>query len=880
MSPPSFQQDESDRILLEDIVSTARLDERPSRPPDFERENRALSSLLTSLARSPETILQKLIDTTRELTGAGSAGISVLENVDGQKVFKWRVTSGEFKPLAGASLPRDFSPCGIALDRNSVLLMTEPVRFYPYIEEIKPAVEELLLVPFFQNNHPAGTIWVVSHSTEKVFDREDARIIGSLSKFASAAVGSLSAIEKADAAHQSLIAEADVRRRTEFELADVRRRLDASLISGAIATWVWDIADDKIFADRNLAALYGLSDQDANGGPMRNFLKAVFDDDRERVFNDITQAVARGSSYSSEFRLLNGKRMRWVVARGQTERDADGVAVRMTGVVLDITERILAERDHESLSARIEQQSLIYDTVLSSLTDFAYVFDRQGKFLFANRALLELWGLTLEQAVGKDFYDLKYPADLAAKLHRQVEQVFTTGKGLTDETPYTSPTGAGGYYEYIFTPVLSAEGTVQAVVGSTRDISTRKRLEVEREQLLSSERAARNEAERAGRMKDEFLATLSHELRTPLTAIMGWAHVLRTSPADPSKIAQGIETIDRNARAQREIIEDLLDMSRIISGKVRLDLQRVDLAAVAQAALETVTPAAEAKGVHLQVVFDSSAGPVSGDPNRLQQAFWNLLSNAIKFTPSGGQVQMTIAPVHSHLEVSVTDTGEGIQPEFLPYVFDRFRQADGSATRKHGGLGLGLAIVKQLIELHGGTIRVTSPGRGLGSTFTIELPLTAVQSEYQPRPATRAPGARESVVQSPEMYSRIDGVKILVVDDELDARQLIRRLLEDCGAVVETAGSANEAIERFNLVRPDILVSDVGMPGEDGYTMIGRIRAIEKAEGWHVPAIALTAYARSEDRTRAIIAGFQMHLSKPIEPAELIASIASLAQRS
>jgi PAS domain S-box-containing protein len=419
-------------------------------------------------------------------------------------------------------------------------------------------------------------------------------------------------------------------------------------------------------------------------------------------------------------------------------------------------------------------------------------------------------------------------------------------------------------------------GRLHGYVKVVRDVTEQMRLEDQREELLAAEREARAEAERVGRMKDEFLATLSHELRTPLNAIAGWAQLIRTGRLPDADARQAVEVISRNAQAQKQLIEDLLDMSRIISGKVRLDVQRVDLAAVVAAAVESVQPTAEAKGVRLEKVIDPHAGPVSGDPNRLQQVVWNLLTNAIKFTPRGGKVQVTLERVNSHLEVCVSDTGAGIRPEFLPHVFDRFAQADASTTRRHGGLGLGLSIVKQLVEMHSGQVRAKSPGEGLGSTFIVALPLAVIRhdGERGVHPAAAAADA------GPEAEPvTLDGLRVLVVDDDPDGRELVRRVLGASGATVVTAGSAAEGLEAVERERPDVIVSDIGMPGVDGYEFIRRVRALGRGRGGAAPAVAVTAFARSEDRRRALRAGYQSHVAKPMDAAELVEVIASVAGR-
>ncbi|HEV7302295.1 MAG TPA: PAS domain S-box protein [Tepidisphaeraceae bacterium] len=471
-----------------------------------------------------------------------------------------------------------------------------------------------------------------------------------------------------------------------------------------------------------------------------------------------------------------------------------------------------------------------------------------------------------------------HPDDLPGTYHSW-KRSLTTGDDYTVEFRVR---GASGEYRWFLAralPIRDADGTVVRWFGTCTDVHDQKLLQEQNERLLASERATRAELERQGQMKDDFLATLSHELRTPLNAIVGWSQILRSGTSDPSDLAEGLATIDRNARAQSQIIDDLLDMSRIISGKVRLDVQRVNLANVVNSAVETVRPAANAKGVRLVVVIDPAAGPVSGDPNRLQQVIWNLLSNALKFTPRGGRVQLVLQRVDSHVELSVVDTGIGIEPDFLPYVFDRFRQADSSTTRQFGGLGLGLSIVKQLVELHGGTVRVNSAGRDSGTTFAVSLPLTALHPETDSDAERRHPTGGPDFDRMMEACQNLTGVRVLVVDDEPDARALVKRLLDECGAQVSIASSVDAAMAEFARAVPDVLVSDIGMPNEDGYSLIRQVRAMGPAQGGNLPALALTAYARAEDRVKAIRAGYQMHVVKPVDPTELITMVASLAGR-
>ena len=437
-------------------------------------------------------------------------------------------------------------------------------------------------------------------------------------------------------------------------------------------------------------------------------------------------------------------------------------------------------------------------------------------------------------------------------------------------------------------PIKDAKGNVIGASKIARDITDRKLAEQalgeaqkaaevankERERLLESERAARSEAERASRMKDEFLATLSHELRTPLNAVLGWANALRAGHPRAEELTEGLETIERNARVQAQLIDDLLDMSRIISGKVRLDVQRLDLPAIVAASIDTVLPSAAAKGIRLQIAIDPVDAPVSGDPNRLQQVFWNLLNNAVKFTAKEGRVQVLLELADSQVEVSIIDTGEGISPEFLPYIFDRFKQADPSITRRHRGLGMGLAIVKQLVELHGGSVRAKSAGIGKGATFTVSLPLM-VWDPPQDGWTRQHPRSRPQDMPLPPAIS-LENVTVLVIDDEPDARNLLRQFLESAGAAVYLATSAKDGMGLLLTKPMDVLVCDIGMPDEDGYSLIRRIRALNDDHKSEIAAVALTAYARPQDRIEAIRSGFQVHLPKPVEPAQLLTVVHSL----
>ena len=398
-----------------------------------------------------------------------------------------------------------------------------------------------------------------------------------------------------------------------------------------------------------------------------------------------------------------------------------------------------------------------------------------------------------------------------------------------------------------------------------------RRMENVRNDLFLGERRARSEAEAANRVKDEFLATLSHELRTPLTSILGWANILRGTSIDEAMLNTGLEAIERNAKVQTQLIDDLLDVSRIVSGKLHLDVRPVELSSVIEAAITVVRPAVDAKSIRLTSTYEPSIGPISADSARLQQVVWNLLSNAVKFTPERGSIEVRLERVSDHARLTISDTGKGISPEFLPRVFDRFRQADSSSTRRYGGLGLGLAIVRDLVELHGGTVQAESKGVDQGASFSVTFPILAGYTE---------PVLIQSGIQERAAVAELHGLRVLVVDDEADARQIISTMIARTGAEVKTCESAREALQTLEEWRPDVLMSDIGMPGEDGYSLINKVRSLPSERGGHTPAAAFTAYAREEDRNRALAAGYQMHVAKPVSSSQLVAMIAHLAGRA
>jgi hypothetical protein len=573
-------------------------------------------------------------------------------------------------------------------------------------------------------------------------------------------------------------------------------------------------------------------------------------------------AEAEGHYREEGWRVRKDGSLFWASVTISAVRDESGQLGGFLKMTRDLTDKKRAE---DALKESEEKLRLMVEAV----NDYAiFMLDPHGLVASWNPGAERIKGYRVDEIVGSHFSRFYPKEDVdSRKPDRELEIAVADGR-YQEEGWRIRKDGTTFWASVTISPVRDPAGTLRGFVKVTQDLTERRHAEQQRLELLR-EQAARAEAEKVNQVKDEFLAMLSHELRTPLNAIVGWAHLLRAAPQlDQTQVAKGLEAIDRNAAIQTQIVSDVLDISRMTSGKVRLNPRRVDPGEVVNAAIDTVRPAAEAKRVNVGVSLPEEPAFVYADGDRLQQVVWNVLQNAVKFTPSGGRVEVRVERRKSSVEIAVTDTGAGIGPEFLPHVFETFRQADSSSSRRHGGLGLGLAIVKQLVELHGGRVTAESKGEGRGTTVRVRLPLMPLSVD----PAAPAP-QREGQRPLPQL----GGVSVLVVDDHTDARELVAVALQQAGAKVVTAADAAERLAALRERRPDVLLCDLEMPGEDGYEMMRKVRALPANAGGLTPAIALTAYARDEDRVRTLLAGFQRHVAKPVRPDELAAAVAALA---
>ncbi|HEX4949923.1 MAG TPA: ATP-binding protein [Blastocatellia bacterium] len=549
-----------------------------------------------------------------------------------------------------------------------------------------------------------------------------------------------------------------------------------------------------------------------------------------------------------------------------------------------LNEKIDALAKEIHVRRRAEEEALAqrewFRVTLASIGDAVIATDAQGHITFMNPVAQALTGWHVDEAFGKPLHEVFHIVNEQTReiVENPVTKVFREGTivGLANHTLLIAKDNTERPINDSAAPIKDESGKIIGTVLVFHDVTERRQAEVRLQQALEREHSARLQAEEANQLKDEFLATVSHELRTPLNAILGWVRMLRGGKLDAATSARALATIERNARSQNTLIEDILDVSRIITGRLRLQPETMDVLPVIEAALDSIRPTAEAKGVRLETRLEPDTGCISGDPQRIQQIVWNLLSNAIKFTPKGGQVELHLARTNSQIEITITDTGIGIRPDFLPYVFDRFRQADSSSTRVYGGLGLGLAIVRHLVELHGGKVSAESRGEGQGATFKVILPVAVFRQELNP---LYIPPQPQDMKDQEATAINLAGLRLLIVDDDETARELLTVALTQSGAEVQAAASVADALNLLNASLPDLLVSDIGMPVEDGYALIKKVRARAPERGGAIPAVALTAYAKSEDRLRALAAGYQMHIAKPVDPIELTTVIASLAGR-
>ena len=766
----------------------------------------------------------------------------------------------------------------------------------------------------------AGRPWTIAFTSRPEFELDSGRhlvpyiLLGGLSislVLFAVTRSQICARETAERSAACLHQSQEALRESESRL---RRLVDANII-GIILV---NLRGNIIEANDAFLAMVGYTREELLAGKL-NFFELTPPEYRhldQQAINEMKR-TGKHTPFEKEYIRKDGKRVSFLLGTAYL----GGVDELAVSFLLDLTEQKRAEqllRNSETRFRTLVEQSPLSKQILSP----------DGRTLQVNRAWEKLWGITLAQ-LGS--YNILEDEQLTAKgIMPYIKKGFAGEATAIPPVLYDVHQTLPGVccedslrwvQAYIY-PVKDEADNIREVVIVHQDISDRKQAEKEREQLLAREQAARAEAEAANRMKDEFLATLSHELRTPLNAMQGWTQMLRAKKLDEGTTQRALETIERNTRSLAQLIEDILDVSRIITGKLCLNLRLVNLAALIEAAIDTIRPAANAKEIQIEFLSDSSVDSILGDANRLQQVVWNLLSNAIKFTPKGGRVVVRLLTVMEYevqdiahgqelllsgtqsptpyAQIQVSDTGQGINPDFLPYVFERFRQADSSTTRSHSGLGIGLAIVRHLVELHGGRVQAQSPGLGKGATFIVNLPLKTVIGEASESQCVQPTVTEEEPKLCPPS---LHNLRILVVDDEPDTLELIIAILEQYGAQVTAVTTACEALEALRqnasseekATQPrepvalqeypshakfDVLVSDIGMPQEDGYTLIRQIRSLSAEPERQIPAIALTAYARSEDRTQALLAGFQLHVPKPINPDELAIAIANLTGRT
>jgi PAS domain S-box-containing protein len=710
-------------------------------------------------------------------------------------------------------------------------------------------VQAKLIVPIMQSETLWGILVAIHCGTSRHWQSLEIGLVKEISAQVSIA------LQQADL-NQKMQDELLERRRVEMELRESEERLRLSLSAAHMGTWDWNIQNGKISCSDILQSLFGLNKEEFNGS-IKMFADKIHPQDCDRVMTAIFNAVNNESDYNIEFRVICSKlTIRWLHSRGRVYY-LDGQPIRMTGVAVDITERKISQQ-------ALQESEEFRKRMVESSPDCIEVLNVKGQLIYMNGA-----GICLLEIEDFDSY-LHSPwcRFWEGEYLEQAQQALTRAlAGLVYNFQGYCPTAKGTpkWWDVSVSPMFNTLGGVESVLVVSRDISDRKHAEVEREHLLTKEQKAREEAERANQAKDDFLAILSHELRAPLNPILGWAQLLQIRTFDKVKTAEALSTIERSAKSQAKLIDDLLDVAKILRGKLNLEAVPTNLVLVIASALHGVKLAAEAKSILIHS-FVPNAIFVSGDRTRLQQVIGNLLSNATKFTPSHGRVDIRLERVGEMAQITVCDTGKGIDHNFLPHIFEPFRQEDSSTTRKYGGLGLGLAISRTLVEAHGGTISADSEGECKGAAFTVQLPLTNPGSE---KVIAKQVSAREL---------QLAGLKVLVVDDDPDTLALIEALLTRCDSQVMSVASAAAALACLESFQPDILVSDIGMPEMDGYALIQQLRALPIEKGGKIPALALSAYVREEDWIRAFASGFNKYVNKPINLELFVQAIDELAE--
>lgn len=668
-------------------------------------------------------------------------------------------------------------------------------------------------------------------------------------------------------------------KQAEERLRNSDARLRLALDIAETGTFEIDLLTDEVQTDDIGRKIYGWEkDEPLTFSKVQTHFHPK---DRDRVMNIVAEAFAPDGEgeFQVEQRIIRTDgETRWIRVHGRVFFDGFGEekrAVRCLGTYIDITESKLAE---ERIREGEGRYRMLFNSIDQGFCLCEVLFDEENnpvdyRFLEVNPAFEKMTGILNVEAVGD-----KTARELVPNLEDKWVEIYGRIALTGEPVRFVDNSDAmNGRWFDVYAFRVGDEPSRKVAI-FFNNITASKRAEMEREQILKREQAARREAEEANRLKDEFLATVSHELRTPLNSILGWSQMLRSNQFDQAEASRAVDTIYRNAKSQAQLIEDILDVSRIITGKLRLAPKPIAIAPVIESAVEALRPAIEAKHIRLKMMLENDPQKVFADPERLQQVVWNLLSNAIKFTPDGGEVAITLAGSESEARIIVADTGKGISPEFLPFVFERFRQADGSSTRQHGGLGLGLAIVRHIVELHGGSIEVESLGENKGTTFTVRLPL----AESNAKNVRRSDEENRSPEQTPteSFYAKnengkISGLRVLLVDDETDSLELLKLILSQNGAEVKAEPSARDALKVIEGWLPDVIVSDIAMPEEDGYSFIKKLRALPPERGGKIPAVALTAYVGVKERTQVLSKGFQMYVPKPIEPTELVEVLAN-----